>query len=53
MREVWVIDPAERTVMVCRHDDVLILEPGDVLDGGDICPGFQVAVVDIFAQAAQ
>jgi Uma2 family endonuclease len=53
VREVWVIDPAERTVMVYRHDDVLILEPGDVLDGGDVLPGFQAAVVDIFAQAAQ
>lgn len=53
VREVWVIDPADRTVMVYRHDDVLILEPGDVLDGGDILPGFQVAVADIFAQAEQ
>lgn len=51
VRLVWVIDPATRTVTVqTPGDEARILGSGDALDGGDILPGFSVAVDDIFAQ---
>ena len=47
--QVWVIDPATRTVQV--HDgrgEPLSLAPGAVLTGGDVLPGFELSVEDIF-----
>ena len=47
--QVWVVDPASRTVHVHRAGGVrLTLAPGDVLTGGDELPGFRLPVDDIF-----
>ena len=47
---VWLVDPAQDTVTVFRSDaSVIVLREGDILDGGDVLPGFSVAVADIFA----
>lgn len=51
-RQVWVVDPGPRTVVVydAREPSVQrIYRPGDVLDGGDVLPGFSMTVTDIFA----
>jgi Uma2 family endonuclease len=51
VRLVWVIDPATATVTVqVPGEEARILSSGDTLDGGDVLPGFSVAVDDIFAQ---
>jgi Uma2 family endonuclease len=51
VRLVWVIDPATSTVAVqTPGEEARILHPGDTLDGGQVLPGFSVAVDEIFAQ---
>jgi Uma2 family endonuclease len=51
VRMVWVIDAETRTVAVqAPGKEPRILGSGDTLDGGDVLPGFSVAVDDIFAQ---
>ncbi len=46
---VWVVDPQTRTVSVHRRDiDVVHLSEEEVLDGGDIVPGFRFPVSEIF-----
>ena len=51
VRLVWVIDPATATVTVqVPGEEARILSSGDTLDGGDVLPGFSVAVDEIFAQ---
>jgi Uma2 family endonuclease len=47
---VWVIDPATRTVTVYRGADAIeLFRLGDHLDGGDLLPGFRLALAEIFA----
>jgi Uma2 family endonuclease len=47
---VWVVDPATQTVTVYRSlEDVRVLTPDQELDGGDVLPGFRIAVKEIFA----
>ena len=51
VRLVWVIDPLGETVAVqAPGEEGRLLAAGDVLDGGDVLPGFSVQVADIFAQ---
>ncbi len=47
---IWWVDPMRRIVAVYR-DGVLAGEfgEGDKVDGGDVLPGFRVAVAEIFA----
>lgn len=47
---VWVVRPKSRTVTVHRGDgaDALVLGEGDVLDGGEVLPGFTVEVGRLF-----
>ncbi len=46
---VWVVDPVRRTVMVVASDaPVHWLHEKDVLDGGDVVPGFSCRVTEIF-----
>jgi Uma2 family endonuclease len=48
-RLFWVVNPARRTVAV--HSPTAParwLREGDVLDGGDVIPGFSVPVADLF-----
>ena len=46
---VWAAYPETRTIDVRRADgSIAALYEGDVLDGGEILPGFAVSVSDIF-----
>lgn len=48
---VWIVFPERKEVEVYVPGERLrVLGAGDVLDGGDILPGFQLAVKDIFPQ---
>jgi Uma2 family endonuclease len=56
VRAVWVLDPAERTVLV--HGRVAgqgsevkdtVLAEDDQLDGGEVVPGFRWPVADLFS----
>lgn len=48
---VWVIDPQRQRVMVWKSDQtVQELKPGETLDGGDVLPGFELAVAELFPQ---
>lgn len=47
---VWIIQPGGRKVTVyCSLDDVRVLTANDVLNGGDVVPGFECRVNDLFA----
>jgi Uma2 family endonuclease len=52
VRLVWVVDPNTEEIYVYSpdQDDAIVLRPGDTLTGGDVLPGFEAAVADIFAQ---
>lgn len=44
-----MIDPATRTVQVhLGRGEPVSLAPGAVLTGGDVLPGFEMPVADIF-----
>jgi Uma2 family endonuclease len=46
---VWVADPNHRSVRVCLPDGVIgEIQEGGELDGGDVLPGFRLAVSDVF-----
>ena len=46
---VVVIDPHQRTATVYRGpDDICILTEGDMLDGGDVVPGWKMPLEDVF-----
>ncbi len=46
---LWVVDPVERSVAVhAPGQSVRVLGIGDELDGGDVLPGFRVAVAELF-----
>lgn len=46
---LWLVDPDEKTIDVwIPGQPVKRLRIGDVLEGGDVLPGFQLAVADIF-----
>jgi Uma2 family endonuclease len=48
-RMVWVVSPKLRTITVCRSlTDTVVLTASDTLDGGDVVPGFQIPVADLF-----
>lgn len=47
---VWVVNPKSRTVAIHRLNAPLrTVFVHDTLDGGDVVPGFQLPVADIFA----
>jgi Uma2 family endonuclease len=50
-RLVWIVDPVKRLVITLTPDDEQILLENEVLDGGDVLPGFTMPVKDIFADA--
>jgi Uma2 family endonuclease len=51
VRLVWLIDPEPETVTVFAGDrPVSVIGPDGVLDGGDVLPGFSIAVTEIFAE---
>ncbi len=51
-RLVWYLDPAVRTVRVYTAvDRVEVVDESGTLDGGDVLPGFRLAIRDWFARA--
>jgi Uma2 family endonuclease len=47
---VWMVDPETRTVEVyTAPDQSVVLTVDQTLDGGDVLPGFQLPIRDIFA----
>lgn len=50
-RLVWVVSSKLHTVTVYRSlTDIAVLTEKDILDGGDVVPGFQLSIADIFAE---
>ncbi|MXY45940.1 MAG: Uma2 family endonuclease [Chloroflexi bacterium] len=47
---VIVVNPRNRTVQVHTPDGVTALTEGDTLDGGDVLPGWNMPVADIFGK---
>jgi Uma2 family endonuclease len=48
--EVWVVSPKLSTVTVYRSpDDISTLTEKDLLEGGEVLPGFRIRVEEIFA----
>lgn len=47
-RMVWLVLIEKRLVLVMTADDEYILTEGDILEGGDVLPGFTLPVRDIF-----
>lgn len=48
-RLVWLVEPEQRTVQVCRSaHDVRVLDANDDIDGGDVLPGFRCPVRRLF-----
>jgi Uma2 family endonuclease len=49
-RLIWIVHPKLKTVTVYRSPaDVTTLTETDTLDGGEVVPGFQISVAEIFA----
>jgi Uma2 family endonuclease len=50
VRLIWVVDPQRHKVAVYTQDsDVPVMyRPGGILSGGDVLPGFELTVADIF-----
>jgi Uma2 family endonuclease len=53
VRAVWVVDPAQRIVRihsrVGRRTTVVLLTEDDMLDGGEVVPGFHCRIAELFA----
>lgn len=46
---IWVAYPEKQDIFVLRSDKTaVLLQSGDVLDGGDVLPGFRCPVADLF-----
>jgi Uma2 family endonuclease len=51
VRLVWLIDPDARTVAVyTAPEQVTLLDEGRTLDGGEVLPGFTLALRELFAE---
>lgn len=49
---VWVVDPELQTIEVYQPGQTtMVYERDDVLDGGDVLPGFTLKVADIFPKS--
>ncbi|HEX8000976.1 MAG TPA: Uma2 family endonuclease [Pyrinomonadaceae bacterium] len=47
---VWVVSPKLKTVTVYRSlTNIVTMTEKDTLDGGEVVPGFQISVAEIFA----
>ncbi len=51
VRMLWVIDPQRATAGVYQGDRLAALKENDTLSGGDVVPGFSVALADLFKMA--
>lgn len=51
-RMMWIVDPRARTVQVFTSPrSPQTLTEDDLLDGGDVLPGFSVSIRDVFTEA--
>lgn len=51
VRLIWIIDPVARCVEIYLNpDDHIVRTERDSLDGGQVLPGFSVALSDLFAE---
>lgn len=51
VRLVWIIQPRERTVTVYSSPEhSAVLDESEILDGGDVLPGFVLPLRDLFAE---
>jgi len=48
---IWIVYPELRIVDVHTRDGASTLEAGDALSGGDVLPGFEIPVREIFPKA--
>ena len=49
VRLVWLVDPDDRTVTVHRPGEPpAVLRDGDVLEAGDVLPGFGIPITHVF-----
>ena len=54
MRQVWVVFPGQSKVYVYTSTTtVQVLAAGDELDGGNVLPGFRLAVRELLEQAGE
>jgi Uma2 family endonuclease len=50
-QQVWVVSPKMRTVTIyTSQTNILTLTEKDTLNGGEVVPGFEVSVAEIFAE---
>jgi len=50
-RLLWEIDPKSRTVAVyAKSDEPVVLSENQTLDGGDVLPGFTLALRELFSE---
>ena len=50
-RLIWVLDPAEKTVLVYRTPEPdRLLRVTDTLEGEDVLPGFRLPLAELFAE---
>jgi Uma2 family endonuclease len=48
---VWVVSPRLRTVTIYRSvTEIAVLGEKDMVDGGEVIPGFRISVSEIFAE---
>jgi hypothetical protein len=46
---VWVVEPRRRRVTIYTSDRTArVLRDHDVIDGGDVLPGFKLSLPDLF-----
>lgn len=49
-QQVWIVSPKDRTVSVYRSlTEVEVLTENDQLSGGELVPGFEILIAEIFA----
>lgn len=48
-RLVWVCYPKTKMIVAHTTDEILRFDISDTLDGGDVLPGFKLAVRDVFS----
>lgn len=48
VRLVWLVYPVQELIHIWSADRGSILRRGDTLDGGEILPGFRLALADLF-----
>ncbi len=49
VRAVWIVDPVRKTVRVHGAAGESLLGEGDVLEGGEVLPGFREPIAKLFA----